>query len=414
MSINKTKKHGSRKHIKNVNKKNKIKKTMKRNMKNMKNTRKKSSQRGGYFGKCDNNKKLFGISQCHPEYRILKDAFLFDIKDKDKDRQKSIRKNVEDANCKDYYSCGEFVKSNDMLKTSTVLVNTFKWNFPKEGDKDFRSTQTGKTVYSTTTHRKPSNFSTYEEGTYSMPNPQTNKGFYNTKKPVQDSESVLKKDIKRIYDNLMTNRDTIGPKMHYFDIIIICVYLMTKYPISFYNIPKINSNTIVNIVTTPYSQNEKDKQTKYKEILHAIFSYSDNNYNYSSINTKVFTSSGINDSYMWWNKYYMYLFDQPNNEKNNEVCENLLKYLYNQLNMTEKTNYLKDKHSIRYDIKNLDFNNNNLKNLPCTIQQVYKEPIYAIPVKKGHKSSSSEQLSYAPPRPTASKPTTYYAEDEES
>jgi len=91
MAINKTKKHGSRKHIKNVNKKNKVKQTMKRSMKNMKtikNTRKNSSQRGGMFGKCDNNKKLFGISQCHPDYRSLKDAFLFDIKDKDKNTQK--------------------------------------------------------------------------------------------------------------------------------------------------------------------------------------------------------------------------------------------------------------------------------------------------------------------------------------
>jgi len=366
------------------------------------------------FGKCDNNKKLFGISQCHPDYRSLKDAFLFDIKDKDKNTQKSIREQAEHTNCKDYENCGQFLLSHSMNKTINVLVKTFKWVFPKVGEKDFRSPITGPQLYDTAKHTKPS---TSEEGPYSMPNPQTTKDFYNTKKPVQDSASELKKDINRIYENLIEDRDIIRFKMHYFDIIIICIYLRTKYPNSFYDIPNINSNTIDDIVTKPYIENEKtDKQKKYKEILHTIFRYAfANNYNDSIINNKQFTSRGINDSYMWLNKYYTYLFELPNNEKNNEVCKNLLEYLYRQLDMQDKPKYLKNKHSIRYDINNIDFNNNNLRYLPC-----YIEPTYAVVSKnhRGRKSSSSVQpsSSYAPPRPTALKPgrkPTSYEEDEE-
>ena len=98
---------------------------------------------------------------------------------------------------------------------------------------------------------------------------------------------------------------------------------------------------------------------------------------------------------------------------------NLLEYLYRQLDMQDKPKYLKNKHSIRYDINNIDFNNNNLRYLPCYIQPVHIEPTYAVVSKnhRGRKSSSSVQpsSSYAPPRPTALKPgrkPTSYEEDE--
>ena len=126
MISNKIKKYTSIKHIKNANKKNKVikvKKTSKKNMKTIKHTTKKSSQRGGGlfgFGNCDNNKKLFGISQCDKKYRELKNAFLDDIKDKTKPEQKRIRNYAE--TCIEPITCSKYLKTDQMRNTIRVLL----------------------------------------------------------------------------------------------------------------------------------------------------------------------------------------------------------------------------------------------------------------------------------------------------
>jgi hypothetical protein len=126
MISNKIKKYTSIKHSKNANKFNKVKKTSKKNMKNIKtikHTTKKSSQRGGGlfgFGNCDNNKKLFGISQCDKKYRELKNAFLDDIKDKTKPEQKRIRNYAE--TCIEPITCSKYLKTDQMRNTIRVLL----------------------------------------------------------------------------------------------------------------------------------------------------------------------------------------------------------------------------------------------------------------------------------------------------